>query len=523
MTGADVYIKQMSERVFMTHFKGLAVLPGHTNMGGDACGHWQIDGCLDQDDHPGLAAVKRIKYSCNQADCNKCFESWIRLRASAIASRLVAGALATNNPYMVDKTRSRVILHVTMAPPRENHDAYLDPDGRKQLRAGAIRALRRVGDIEGGCMIDHPYVFSEGLTRAIFKPHFHFLVTGWVEFDKVAAYCSDIERSLNESEGTDERWSVGVVSYLSHATDRQNVFQMARYLLSHAGVILHDPLDPTSKREHTIRWFGKMAYNNAKTEMGFAGQHMAQQQNDIMRHVNKAVKGGDLVDAVISKVEYENVKNAEYTHLGTVDNTAEVVSTIQGVVHEDYLALTKSKTQDDSSPENLPAEETIIQVRFNVRVEKRKKDSEGRMRGTGSFIVKSKRLTIFFTHRDEHLCHICKRRLRLIYTTLDPDLIKAWPPDTAVTVDYVEDKMKYIQDVIGNVHELPSYPYYDSETCELDLIYSHYTHPQDLHLDNRALYHVLRSWMKYDEKREELIRQFKQPTHTDIIVAVRDS
>lgn len=480
-----MYVQAMREMRFMADFQHDVMLPGHFSRGGQGCHHWQLKACLDQDAHYGVASVRKVLYECGQATCNMCFESWVRLRAAAITKRIVASALMVNNKLLHDKTRQRAILHVVFAPPAKNQFMYASERGRKILRKAAMDALKRVSDVDGGCMIDHPYTFTEKLQTAKWDPHFHFIMTGWVDYDKVSEHCSDIEGKLQselERNGEDGRFEVGVVSHLSTVYDSVNVYGVAQYLLSHAGVIVSDALSRKTNREHTVRWFGRMGYNNMKVWGGTAGQEEGQQRNDMLNAIGDVIKGGDVKNIRVVKTAYEDVRHADYELVGDFKDVGSAVGAIQASVKEDYLALAKSKScsspdlaQDEKS-ERAP--DSIYQIRYDVLQERKKTDDDGVLRGQGIFYMKSKFQTMFFSHSDDELCTKCKRRMCLLWADHKEDLVLGIPENVTFWVDYSSADMKYVHEMRGDDVNMPAHPYYDKETGKLSFIFRVMSRPQ---------------------------------------------
>ena len=180
--GFIAYEEKNSKQHFSEDFVADIMLPAHVYNGKESCGKWKIVGCLQEDLHKhGGAYVGKTKMTCNNKGCRKCATSAIKREAKSITDRLMAFViLKRNRKIYLKKNRSRILSHNVISIPYDEHHHFMTKNGRKYLRKKAIKILREF-DVDGGAMIDHAYRFSKDLESARFSPHFHYILTGWID------------------------------------------------------------------------------------------------------------------------------------------------------------------------------------------------------------------------------------------------------------------------------------------------------------------------------------------------------
>lgn len=170
-----------------------------------------------------------LLYSCDRSECPVCSSTWALKAGVRISERMWK--------YHVLLFRSEIyatrLSHVTFSPPQEQWGEY------KSMRARAYEVMKKAG-VRGASIIFHPFRFRDlkgesvpwkhcslnpaafypiVQAEAFYSPHFHGLTVGY------------LMRSDRFQELT------GWV-YVKHGDlkTREDVFQCARYLVSHMGL-----------------------------------------------------------------------------------------------------------------------------------------------------------------------------------------------------------------------------------------------------------------------------------------------
>lgn len=294
LSKTGMYLEAMDERRYMSNFVDNIVLPGHTSMGGDACGNWGISGCDNMADHAPkakkgkpqkqLSMVKKTMFKCNSKHCNVCYRYWHAMMTARAKERLMSCVYGRQDRNLYDKPRKRAVLHITVSPASELHELYRDPKKRRKIRRYMWRILKKCGDFEGGLSIDHAYRFRDEFKKAIFSPHAHFLLTGWLDYDKVKKHFAK-ERAKPRGLGHKDNFNMQVVKHISTLRTERDIGGTISYLLSHASSVMHDPLLEGTRSEHAIRWLGKYSYNRLSHVSESAFLH----PDEFKRAVDKAL------------------------------------------------------------------------------------------------------------------------------------------------------------------------------------------------------------------------------------------
>ena len=250
---SQIYKEANDNYAFASDLVNDISLPGHLSAGKTTCGKWNIRGCLDHGLDSG--SIKKYTQKCHYRGCNTCWYDTTSREANSITNRMIQGCVLKNNHDInLNKKRKREIIPLIISLPKHYHNLMLDREGRKIAR-GIVQDIlsnfetEETGVIDGGTMIDHPYRFNEERDSAHFSPHFHFIITGWLDPGFV--------KELYELTG---------IFFKGKKSLKQpkNVFGYAHYLLGHSAVYLK-PKDKRSP-EHSVRYFGEYANSKFKTD-----------------------------------------------------------------------------------------------------------------------------------------------------------------------------------------------------------------------------------------------------------------
>ena len=247
-TESNPYIKKMKEQAFSIDFVTDIMLAGHSYKGKKSCGEFQFKACLNHDRHiDSCVYCRKVQFHCGSWGCNTCFDYTVKSRARAVSNRLTAFAnLKKNRKIYLKENRVRVLSHVIVSPPKEEYYKFKTKDGRKKLSKMQRKILMKMGlDVDGGVTISHPYRFTKDLESAYFSPHYHNVITGWID--------GSITKQIHDDTG----W---IIKQISNFDNAKNCYNVVKYLLSHTGVFLKEPLVRSS--EHSIIYFGEC--NNRK-------------------------------------------------------------------------------------------------------------------------------------------------------------------------------------------------------------------------------------------------------------------
>ena len=465
--GFYVYEEKNSSQYFAKDFVSDIMLPGHVYDGKESCGKWKIIGCLESDLHShGGGYIKKTLQHCNYKGCRKCATNSIQREALAITNRLMTFCnLKSNRKIYLKENRSRILLHIIVSIPFEEHSLYLTKDGRKKLRAKAIKHLKDF-DIDGGVAIDHPYRFSKDLESARLSPHLHFVVTGWLDGLKV--------KELYEKTG----W---IVSNVSTIETWKDCYSLSKYLLSHSAVFMKE--DGKRSAEHSVRYFGEC--HNKKFKV-----------LDILKH---SITGKEQLDSILlerrefkkKKVVYK-LQKVSYTHSiiheELKDATNEYFENYpSGHVLELSKSLRRYITPETDFPKDNPAftqseppSMEFLQMRFDY--------------GLSHYdIVQSVYVNVVFDVSLDELCPECSIKMQ---TLAPPDA--GWSDQQSevianLLVDMPEDIVLPIDDVtqfdyLRNTGiSLLGIPYFDFDG-KLQHDTGIYERPENLDLLNPKLY-----------------------------------
>ncbi len=442
ISGFTAYEEKNELQSFSKDFVGDILLPAHVYNGKESCGKWKQIGCLETDLHSnGVGYVRKATQHCNFKGCRICSTSWIKREANSITNRLLTFCnLKGNKKVYLEHNRSRILLHVIVSIPYEEHYLFLEKKGRQKLREKARKILLKELDVDGGVQIDHPYRFTEKLESARFSPHLHFIVTGWIDGNKV--------KEIYEKTG----W---IVTNVSTIDTRKDCYSLSKYLLSHSAVFMKQ--EGKRSAEHGVRYFGEC--NNRKFKVESVLKHSItgnEQIDDVIYHRASLMKKKNGIEEYIplQKVSYthsiigetiKDVENNYFEHYGTVHGLAEILRT--------YIKPETDFARDNPAiSQNDLVSMEFFQMRFDY----------GHSRHT---IVQSEYVNIILNPDLEKLCPECSIKMETIipneerWTEDQAKFLVDLPENTTVPIDDVR-QYDYLKNVGFN---MLGYPYFDFE------------------------------------------------------------
>ncbi len=270
------YVKKCAKQFYASQLVSDLSLPGHLTNGRASCGEWRIKICKHKDQHKSKKDQgKRVKFQCSNKGCVKCFDAVLKREALNMTARMVTSQVLKNNSKVYRGTHKKIsISHVIVDPDRSDYELAKTPEGRNMLKEKVILCLKKVGYF-GSTTISHPYRFSKPDLETIrFSPHYHNLSLGWMEHDKVEEIYRYENKPILDSYSKTKKHNVWLNNtngwrVISVARKDKNgnplensgkvytekaCYNLAYYLLSHAGVIVKDPKKRSS--EHTVTYSG---------------------------------------------------------------------------------------------------------------------------------------------------------------------------------------------------------------------------------------------------------------------------
>ncbi len=469
--GFYAYEEKNSSQHFAKDFVSDIMLPGHLYDRKESCGKWKLIGCLQKDlHHDGEGYVRKGIMHCYNKGCRICATSTIKREAKSITNRLMTFCnLMKNRKVYLEKNRSRILLHVVVSVPHEDHYLYLTKDGRKQLRKKGIKILKQF-DIDGGVTIDHPYRFTKGLESARFSPHFHFILAGWLDGQRV----KEIYEKSN--------WIVTGVSNLDSWHD---CYSLSKYLLSHSAVFMK--AEGKRSAEHSFRYFGKCHNKKFKVEEVLKHSVTGYDQLDKIlferREIEKKTKDG-LIDIPLQSVSYthsiiqEEIKDSENEFF--LDQSNGSITNLSKSLRR-FINTESPPIEDNPAiPQSEPPSMEFLQMRFDYG-------------GTSSSIVQSVYVNIIFDTGLEELCPSCTMKMETIVppeggwsekqTEDIAELLKSIPEKVTLPIDDVTE-FEYLRNL--------RFTYLGMTYFDLDGILQHdtgiYERPECLESLNSKLY-----------------------------------
>ena len=466
--GFYAYEEKNTSQYFAKDFVSDVMLPGHVYDGKESCGKWKIIGCLESDLHAhGGGFIKKTLQHCNYKGCRKCATNSIQREAQSITNRLMTFCnLKNNRKIYLKENRSRILLHVICSVPYEDHSLYLTKDGRKKLRAKAIKHLNSL-DVDGGVIIDHPYRFTKDLESARLSPHLHMIVTGWLDGQKI--------KELYENTG----WIITNVSTIDTWKD---CYSLSKYLLSHSAVFMKE--DGKRSAEHSVRYFGECHNKKFKVETVLKYSITGKEQLDSVLLKRKEIEKKNIVYE-LKKISYthsiinQEIKDAtnEYFEDFPDGNVLKLSKLLRQYIKPEINSFHKD---NPAIPQSEPPSMEFLQMRFDYGYSKYS-------------IVQSVYVNVIFDTNLDELCPECSIKME----TLAPPN-GGWSDRQAevvasLLVDIPEDESLPIDDVtkfdyLRNTGiSLLGIPYFDFDG-KLKHDTGIYERPENLDLLNPKLY-----------------------------------
>ena len=477
--GFYAYEKKNSLQHFAKDFVSDIMLPGHVYDGKESCGKWKIKGCLETDLHShGGGYIQKTLQHCNYKGCRKCATNSISREAKAITNRLMTFCnLKSNRKIYLKENRSRILLHVVVSIPYENQSLYLKrgnrktkekpkADGRWTLREKAINVLKQF-DIDGGVMIDHPYRFTEDLESARFSPHFHFILTGWLDGQKV--------KEIYEKTG----WIITNVSTIETWKD---CYSLSKYLLSHSAVFMKE--EGKRSAEHSVRYFGECHNKKFKVVSVLKYSITGNEQLDSILLERKEIEMKDVIYK-LQKVSYtrsiinQKIKDAtnDYFEDYPKGNVLKLSKELRRYITPETNTFHKD---NPAIPQSDPPGMEFLQMRFDY--------------GLSQYsIVQSVYVNVIFDTSLDELCPECSLKMETLAPPNDgwveqqaesiAELLVDMPEDTPLPIDDVT-QFDYLR---NTGISLLGIPYFDFDG-KLQHDTGIYERPVNLDLLNPKLY-----------------------------------
>jgi len=433
--GYDAYEEKNVAQHFSKDFVADIMVPAHMFNGKESCGKFKTVGCLMSEFHKGGGGnMQKTVQRCNHKGCKVCASSAIKREAKSITDRLMTFCNLKKNRRVYDQqNRSRILSHVVVSVPYKEQSMYLDKgnqqekiDGRWTLRKKAIQLLKQF-DVDGGVMVDHPYRFTKDLESARFSPHFHFILTGWID--------GALTKEIYEKTG----W---IISQISTIESWKDAYGLSKYLLSHSAVFMKD-VDKRSA-EHSVRYFGECHNSKFKVEevLKYSETGYSELDKIILNRKEKTIKGIDyslqsvsythtIIENEIKQVEQEYFK--EYIN----GNPLAFAKSLKRFVtpHRDNPAIPQSEDETPSMD--------FLQMRFDY--------------GDSQFnIVQSVYINIILNHDMDCLCPECTLKMKTVVpcdsgwsdekSQMWAAIIKDLPEGITMPFDDVDDFV-YLEDM----------------------------------------------------------------------------
>lgn len=202
---------------------------------------------------------------CYKAGCPICYGKWASRLAAKTEKRFKGfEAELIKSNIIPPRWRAGLVRHFIISPPQSETKWFFENSTIGEVRAWFREIAKNIGII-GGCMIIHTWrkqYNSQGeLERWRFSPHCHIIGYGFIEPDMVK-YRGYVFKNR-------------YFSSKSWKPYRRDVRKSIKYDLKHATTTYAlvkrrkrntDVVEEVETLQHTLTWFGIMAYNNFITE-----------------------------------------------------------------------------------------------------------------------------------------------------------------------------------------------------------------------------------------------------------------
>ena len=354
----DTYVEKLNSQSFAKDFVFDIALPGHSSNGKESCGQTKLVGCLDHDLHKlDCGYCKKVVMSCNSKGCRVCYVSAIKREASAITDRLVTFANLKNNRRIYLKVnRSRVLQHIVVSPPDEVFYKMENPKSRKELK-NKQRKILKILDIDGGVSITHPYRFYPNLEGAYLSPHFHNIVTGWLD--------SDLVKQISKGEGKYSEFKGWNILGVRTLDSEKDCYGLAKYILSHSAVYEKEIGKRSS--EHSVSYFGECQNRKFKVDRVLKNSVTGYEQLDNIMFekseitLKKVVYPLQAIDYTFSTITDSIKKSSNEFH--TITDIHAALRMLRGYITPQLDISLDNPAKTQSEPEERPL--IFLQMRFD--------------------------------------------------------------------------------------------------------------------------------------------------------------
>ena len=299
-SGAEAYIIKNKAYHFSSYLKHDVALPGHLLAKRESCRKWKLLACK----HGDHAQIQKTEMTCNNKNCNACFDQWLSTEANKIALRLYGYCtLKRNNFVYKEKIRSRKPAHLVVSARFEDYKQYETREGRKEQRTKIFKILKKYGlDIDGGVMIDHIYRFTVGLEKAYWSPHHHILYTGWID--------GNIVKEIYNETGL-------IIKQIATTDDWIALRNQAKYLLTHSACYQKE--EGKRSAEHSVRYFGDL--NNRKLKVESLNKYSIDAIDSIEKEFGKIEEEQMIKGKGIKSIGYNLIRSPEIKATTFSDHT----------------------------------------------------------------------------------------------------------------------------------------------------------------------------------------------------------
>ena len=416
-------------------------LPG-MNVSRESCGNWYTDGCIGAvDSIPDTRAskeshaahmesgkltgvIKKKVMHCNKASCIICCQYTFGMQASKAAERMQAFlGFLDSNIFKIHK--KRIFNHFVVAVNPSLSELMKSHDFRKKTEASIRNDLKQLS-VEGGAVIFHGYAFSKNLQKPVWRPHFHFVLTGYTESADIV--------SMHAKTGH-------VYRSVRTLTEGHDVFGLFRYLASHATL---------KASTHSIRYFGLAQNKNFQTAKVLLN---SSECNDNLDDILTGVESGSLLPKRYSHIKIKQCDLQYFNHGVEFDMDNYGKSKVYNFSDDHIMKRAADDIKEHTRKDNpaIPKSElSFAAMRFSFTANRTGKD------GIIEECDIEKLLIIRLDPSLIGLCPICQRKIRHIVPK-DPSMVPEINDDEEHTLIDGE-KYEYYEHFI---HGKEGFPYYN--------------------------------------------------------------
>ena len=228
----------------------------------DYCMHMNPDGCLHED---GTRVSINRRINCSRVLCSECLLPSCNKTAARALARLSAMMLRLR-VGLYKPPRKWIFIHGVYSLSDKHCEEFMTRKGRKRVYTRFIREIKRLGFV-GGFYVPHPWRFDKKLTGKKWSVHIHFVAAGFVDHDeyRIKNAKAVMAGKMSRDPITDLTRRTGdKYIHIRNFTDFGGAFDVASYVLSHAGV--------EATGGQVLKYFGEAAPNKFGTKNVFSNQ-----------------------------------------------------------------------------------------------------------------------------------------------------------------------------------------------------------------------------------------------------------